>query len=336
MKPEDYLPLEKILFRGFITKPLKLGPVPILLKSITEYEHDYIEEVYFDITDPLKKFDYYLAYSIAMVNHSNILAIRSDDTTDTILDMIRSLPSEEYDRLTLALTEIRSQVEKSLGFLEAYNYTELSRTKWHSYKNFLLNQEVVTGWKGTEHIGLSSAQLLWTSYNRAEDHRMQYDTLNDLTRFLASVHNPKGMESINRTEVANREKEFERRKKIILGEKELQPDQRDIWGEALPEFMTPQELVKQMNRDLSGEKDMHLQLVELYEQEIQNMYKKQKVKLKKGPIAPPTNSNTEYRSSTKLVSEEDILELNKQAAELRAYQNSDHYEYLKRYTKQGK
>lgn len=331
---EIYSDLESLLFRCFITMPVTIAGIPILLKNITESEFQYINDTYFYITDPTEKFDYFVAYSFLQIEGSNILQSR-DEFLDDILEIINSWPPETYYEVSSTINNFKNRTEKAISLLESYVYTDISRVKWFTYKHKLLNDSQITGWKGTEQLALSSTQQSWITLNSLEDERHRYDTINDAARFVATVFNYKGMKPINDEEISKRKQELQRRADLVAKvenmhtnkTKDLVPDASSVpmLSPDQRKEMSAQDLINELNFALSGKEDEHTKIVSAYEREVKKMFvdekeRKEKLLLERietdhrlRPSASAISSSSKFLSDEEL--EEEIKRRNKEQEE---------------------
>ncbi len=277
-----YADLESLLFRCFITTPVRLAGIPVLFKNLTESEFDYINDSYFFLDSIEDKFNYYVAYSFLQIEGRNLLPER-DELIDDLVEIVAGWPSEVYQEATWLMHQFRKRTEKAIALLETYSYTDASRVKWFTYKHKLLNSSQVTGWAGTDYMGLSSTQQSWITLNHLEDQRHSYDTINDAARFVATVFNYKGMKPINDEEVSKRKREYQRRAEQIarveqsfasptIGESNTLSTKPAFISPEQRKEMSAQDLVDELNFALSGQEDEHSRIVSHYEKEAKRMF----------------------------------------------------------------
>lgn len=318
-----YKDLEQILFRCFITEPIYIGGVPILLKSLSEHEFDYINETYFFLDNEEEKFLYYAAYSFLQVEGKSVLEHRPE-SLEYIVSIIQHWPDHIFTDIAVKMSEFKNRVERALPLLEVYSYTDASRMRWFAYKNRILNEPQITGWAGTDKIALSSAQLSWITLNRMEDERLHYEALNDASRFVATVYNAKGMKTINEDESTRRKMEMNRRREAIeeinrMYDEGLE-DELETKSFVLTEEerrnMDSKDLAEELRRMKEGIKDEHDLGVEAYERELKRIYLEDK-KRKEALIYESVSkkSGPDYTTSLAAVSrimDESELEQSKQ------------------------
>lgn len=313
-----YTDLEHILFRCFLTEPFYVHETPVLLKSLTEHEFDYINDTYFFIKDDEEKFMYYIAFSILQVEGRNVLNNR-EELLDDLLEIVLEWPPEVIEPITQIMVDFRERTEIALSLLEPYCFTDNSRMKWMCYKNKLLNDPQISGWKGTEYFSLSSTQQSWITINAVEDARVRYENMNDVGRFVGSVYNPKGMKPLNDEENSRRKQELQRRQKLVemVNEKYAdRPMEKDGLKQDLQMLsqeerkkMSETALVDELNALMRGEKDDHEKLVEEYERAVKRMYleeKKRKEELVVEKVQGKSLQQNPMMAVSRILSEEEV------------------------------
>jgi hypothetical protein len=315
-----YEELENLLFRGFLLCPIEIMGVPILLKSLTEQEFKWVDTTYHYLKNPEDKFLYYTAYSFAQIDGSNILEYRDTDLVEDMLSLIRSWHAENFMEVSMIMDEFRVRMFNSLDGFEPYVYTDRSRSKWHCYKNHLLNDPRITGWKGTENLGLSSTQESWVTFNVVEDLRMTYETHNDAARFIATAVNPKGMKPINEEEVSRRKRELDRREGLVKGGEQGEVS-LDALGKQKHETMSGEQMAAEVNRMIAGDKDTHDDMIAQYERKMKEIYleeKKKRESLVLDKMERNTKSMFPVTSVSRILDDGELEELRIQREE-RAY-----------------
>lgn len=325
--------LEHLLFRGFLTAPIVLkygkSKIPILLKSLTEYEFDFIQENYFWVEDVSDKYNYYLAYSILSIDGENILPYRDHDLIhELLLPQIKSWPEEYFEQIATILDLFRQKMQVASKLLEMYSYTDLSRAKWAMYKNQLLNNSAITGWKGTESIPLSSLHISWFALNNQEDARLDYDKFNDVARYVSTAFNPKGMQQVNDKETRRRDALLKRREILLSGEKESLLDDISEYGFIDHTKLTDKGLEQLFQRMNKGELDAHEYVMQEYNKNIKKLFieeKKKKEALLTTSVSNPDIQNTlpSVSSSSRVMTQEELLEFVKNPKPIEPTNNSD-------------
>lgn len=285
-----YKDLEEILFTGFLTHPTLLGAskIPVLFKSLTEFETKQLDTKYFHIQDHSEKQNYYAAYSILQLNTLNVLPDRTE-IFDELVQLVKDWPAHYFIEFYNILDSFHERRQKALDLLDTYVYTDTSRNYWFIYKNHLLNDPSITGWSGTEKLPLGSIHRRWVGLNLREDEHIDYMKHNDVARFIATAFHPTGMKKINEEALKERHEEVNRRRQamelVSSGSIEEKPvDMGD------PANMDGRQLAGLLDHMLSGELDDHDRMVAAHEKRIRKQY----LEMKKASLAA-LDESTEKR-----------------------------------------
>lgn len=265
MKQPDYSLLERLLFRGFITLTTKVGDVPIIWKTMNPTEHDMVDTItspYKGDEENVKRGACILAYSTFIVNGIPVLSDR-----DSFVLML----SKYYERINpLVMSKLLKGIQilnqrayDSLKEVQAYTYGYESKQNWYSFKDVPLNSLSVTGVVGTESLGLNVHQKLWKHFHSVDDVHERYDRDWSLAKFQASVHNYKGIKKIDdsdKQEMRDRQREREEAY-LTKGSNQIldSTDEIRVSNESVGD------LLEQMKRSVSGQKDLHDIIVEDFE-----------------------------------------------------------------------
>jgi hypothetical protein len=181
------------------------------------------------------------------------------------------------DRSRQVLIRCLGEVNRRAGvatlLTQAYTMERMSRLRWAQYKGLDLSSTGVTGFEGTESMGLNWAQLTWRAFNHFEDLREQCDREYENAKFIASASAGKGMNKIYSQDKLRRKREreerVENRDKIIrcaiLGEPLEGPSKLD----RIQVARSVSELQDEVGRALSGQKDFHDRVIEQWERQAE-------------------------------------------------------------------
>ena len=269
VRPEVYFDIESLLFRGFLTVPATIHDVPFVFKTLNHHEFDTISLLGFDTRRHVQRraFDLFLAYCCVLVDGVNVLATRESELPG-LADFFGTLPDDTRHMLLRRLSVLNQRASKSVLLAEAYAMEHSSRFRWHQLHDKDLTSVATTGFLGTDKLGYNWAQLTWSGLNRLEDMRERAEREWDHAKFIASSMAGKGMSKIHSSEKLRRKTEASERqdrkdrilKHVILGESLDKPSDHVL---IVPR--TPDELAKQMRKDMTGEKDWHDEVVARYE-----------------------------------------------------------------------
>lgn len=262
---EAYKELEKLLFRGFLQSVLSIDGVTVTIRTITPREDESIEEwgnLYAD--NEFERESIRVAFHLFKIDAFYLLKIRDDEEKfRDLINWVRDLP---VPFLTKILEEIGRLTYREIvvgSYLSPYLYEDRSRSKWSVYKNHFLMDPKLTGYAGTELLGLNQYQEEWIEFNVKEDEKTQYEDLYGLAKFLGCFINPEAGKKAWEEDEKRKDWENYKRSEFKKGRivKSLEFD-----GES------SEDLVKELHRQMSGEKDWHDLLIEEYESTLAEQY----------------------------------------------------------------
>jgi hypothetical protein len=263
----DFTRLRELLLKGFLTAPITLGSVPIVLKSLNQQEHDMVDLQSFD---PSKDWTfhagYVLAYATIFINHVNVLPVRNEVIVE-LAETYQGLPKPILSKLLAILNHMGKQSRSALQLVQPFCYGPESRQLWYMLRDQPLCSETVTGIQGTGVLGLNIHQKLWSYFNLIEDEEVTYLREYGLAKFMVSPHAPKDvqkMDSKDRQKIENRDK---RRQALYQG-KEILGENNEI----RISDESAEDLLRQMERDVRGEKDFHDMVIENHKRAVREGY----------------------------------------------------------------
>ncbi len=288
VNPEVYRDVESLLFRpGFIVLPAIINGVPFLFKSMNQHEFEYLNWIS-SASDTGKSVERYyssfISYGVFMINGQNILPNR-EQLIPQIEESFNSFSPEVRSKIIRHLSEVNRKATNAIAMVEAYYIERASRFKWAQYKGLDLMSSACTGVEGTERIGLNYAQLVWRALNYYEDFKETAEREWDNAKFIGSCFAGKEIRKIYNQDNARRKREREERlqkrdkilRQVILHEK---PDEAENKGRyTMTVARSTEELAKQLERDLRGEKDWHDEVVAREEARIKAQIQDRQKKL---------------------------------------------------------
>lgn len=275
VKPEVWKDVEGLLFRGFLTIPGDINGVEFVFKSLNHHEFEFVQWLgggkASNSSD--RFYNTFLAYGVFMVDGNNILPTRKDVIPELVA-FFAQLPQPAKAKLVRYMSEVNRRAANAVTLTEAYILEQTSRFRWAQIRGLDLMTPTCTGVPGTEEVGLNYAQLVWRALNHFEDIKEGAEREWDNAKFIGSCFAGKEIQKIYNQDKERRRKErevrLERRDKllrqVLLGE---DPDNPESGGPVKIVARTVDELAKQLERDLRGEKDWHDLVVEA-EQERMN------------------------------------------------------------------
>ena len=284
VNPELYRDVESMLFRGFLTQYAEINEIPFVFKTLNHHEHEMIKLMggYDEKGVPTAKFwSVFLAYSVFMLDGVNVLPERAqwipkfskefnDFQTPVKLKIIRYL------------SEVNRRAKRAITLTECYALEKYSRYRWFQVAGMDIMSPSLTGIAGTEALGLNWAQLTWRAINRIDDQKDALEQQWEHAKFIGSCSAGKAIQKVYNRDTERRKKEREDQisrkesllRHVVLGE----PMQEAILRKDGVVWVTAQsteDLVRQLNQDLKGEKDWHDIVVDRHEARVRNAQEEQ-------------------------------------------------------------
>jgi hypothetical protein len=290
-----YKLLEQLLFRGFLSSEWACarGRVRVRLKTLNLAEFELAKEMapaflssweraaHVKATAALAKDAQeraQLAFSLYRVDGVNFLGGGVQSREDAVLqfrplfDVLGPHEVRAALRSVLVLAKLSSVVSRALV---PYTYGPDSRRRWGSLPpGTPLCLDSLTGVTGTSGLGLNSAQDAWSWINRLTDQFEEQQRAYDLTKFQAGVHAGKEVRKLDAND-RRAHRERLRREQLIWAFADM-----DAWDpDAAPsETIMIEEsggdLLKQMERAITGERDHHDAVVQAHEGRLRDQLMK--------------------------------------------------------------
>ena len=258
-KNEAYMALSDLIYKGFLTAELDFDGKLFIFKTMNDKEFDLVK-MYSgrpERPDYLTRFNnYFLLFSLFMIENKNILLNRETCLED-VTEFFKSLPTVLSGKIITSLNGLRKTAYESLRYLEGFTYTSTSRNTWKALNGLSPVAPEFTGIPGTSQLGMNIHQESWVMINKSLDDEERYNQEFYLALMVASSSNPKGARHIrNQHETQTKNMEDRRKKLARLGSIE---DAKKKWS---PEGWavstdTAEELVAELERQISGVKDRH-------------------------------------------------------------------------------
>ena len=275
VNPEVYRDVMPMLFRGFLTVSAKIGGATFVFKSLNHHEFGMLQLMgVMDKDAGYRQWDMLLAYNVLMIDGQNVL-IERERWVPKIIETFGQMDHKPKQHIIRHMSEINRRANNAVHMSECYSLEVYSRYRWAQLQGIDLCSTTTTGFPGTERLGLNWAQLTWRAINYYEDMRESHEREWDNAKFVASSMAGKGIQKIYQQDNDRRQKDREERvarkdrilREVLLGEKT--PDKaKQLAGAVLTGASTVEELAKQLESDLRGEKDWHDQVIEAHEQSI--------------------------------------------------------------------
>jgi hypothetical protein len=277
VNPEVYKDVEPLLFRGFLTLPASINGVPFVFKSLNHHEYNRVS-LYQNSGNSYEQtqryYNTFLSYGVLLVGGKNILPEREDALGD-LVSFFEGLNKEVKATVIRYISDINRRATRATILTEAYFIEPASRLRWAQAQGLDLSSPAITGFGGTQNLGLNWSQLTWRALNHFEDLKDQSERDWENTKFIASATAGKGMNKVysqdKRRRQAEKEAKIERREKLIRHVLLNEPLEGPIQG-PIQVARTVEELNTQLERDLKGEQDWHDKVISAHENRAQQGY----------------------------------------------------------------
>ena len=268
VKPEVWRDVESLIYRGFITLSGDINGVDFLFKSLNHHEFEFVQWLGGKgrAATGDRFYNTFLAYGVFMIDGESVLPNRGE-VVPQLVEFFSQLPHSAKTKLVRYMSEVNRRASNAVTLTEAYVMEQTSRFKWAQLQGLDLMVPTCTGVPGTEGLGLNFSQLVWRALNHFEDIKDTAEREWDNAKFIGSCFAGKEIQKIYNQDKERRRKErevrLERRDKllrqVLLGE---DPEHLETNGRVKIVARTVEELAKQLEADLRGEKDWHDLVVE--------------------------------------------------------------------------
>lgn len=276
VNPEIYKDVDPLLSRGFLTAPATINGTAFVFKSLNHHEFEWL-----GLTQTLRGrasasqryHNMFLAYGVALVDGINVLKNR-DEHLGELADFFGSLPKSAQNRVVRQLSEINRRASRAVLLVEPFVLESQSRLRWIQLKGLDLSATAVTGFEGSETLGLNWGQLTWRALNHIEDLKENAEREWENAKFIASSMAGKGMQRVYSADKRRRQdaraEQVERREKIIRLALFNEPMEDQKQHGNVTVARTVGELTDQLERDLKGDKDWHDRVIEDHENRVRS------------------------------------------------------------------
>lgn len=288
VNPEIYRDVVPLLTRGFLTQAAEINDVLFVFKSLNHHELEMVRLIggFRQDREVSHRFwDTFLAYGVFMIDGQNILLDR-DRFVPEISKTFSVFPIDAKSRVIRHLSELNRRASVAATLTEAYATENYSRYRWTQVIGLDLMSPTLTGIAGTDRLGLNFSQLTWRSINYYEDIFEQMEREWENAKFIGSCFAGKGIQKVYNQDQDRRRK----RKEDILARKDA-IIRYAIFGDDIGDAKqqghavvlaarTTDELSKQLEHDLRGEKDWHDRVIEEYDRLHRDTHQAQQAHLK--------------------------------------------------------
>lgn len=261
---QAYNILSDLIFKGFLVTEVSFDDFKFVLKTVNEKEFSLIK-MYAgnpEKKDYQLKFDvYFLIFSLLVINNQNLLCDRTKNIPD-LYNFVLSLPEALIKKMLSSLMLLRTSAFEAIKSIEGFSYTNFARNYWNVLNGAIPSKTEFTGIPGTTEIGLNVHQESWIIINKALDLEEDYNKDFSLSLLVASAYNPKGSKEIRGKFDSSKKMAEDRRIKLaqqgFIDTRKWSPEG---WSASVD---TTEELVAELERQMSGVKDKHDIFMEKY------------------------------------------------------------------------
>jgi hypothetical protein len=289
INPEIWRDVLPLLQRGFLMQAAEINGILFVFKSLNHHEFEMVQLIGGLRPDkqPMQRFwDIFLAYGVFMVDGHNIL-LQREQAIPEVAKTFSVFPTDAKQRVVRHLSELNRRASVASTLTEAYAMEPVSRHRWSQVSGLDLMSTALTGVGGSDLLGLNYAQLTWRSLNHYEDLHEQIEREWENAKFIGSCSAGKGIQKVYTQDVDRRRKRREdivSRKDAVIRYAlfgELPSENQSQQGHAvMVTAKTTDELAKQLEMSLRGEKDWHDEIIEAHEKHVREGYQRQQEQLK--------------------------------------------------------
>ena len=273
-----YRDLERLISPGFITTTVRIGNVPIGIRSLGPNDLDLLKSVALEAREDWPA--WLVAASIWMIDGHYLLGDYPAPMR-SVFDWVSRSSRGTVRALFSVVASFFLRYQKANLLLEPYLYEDISRRKWASVKT-LSTYLMEGGFPGSSRIGMNPYQEIWVDWNQREDIRQSDEYSWDLTKVLVSVQSNKYAKKLDSQDKARLAREKERRSSAQDRAYYVWKGMIDEKGDPLDEDnsrkvfqpRTSEELAEEMRRWVAGEKDSHDQVVDNYMDRVRSEYER--------------------------------------------------------------
>lgn len=225
------LNVSRLIFRGFLTLDVRVRAQRVMLKTLNENEQDDISlwsgVSESDVREAVggervilfrRRLPWVLAYSLAAIDAQNVLLLRRESGWQhRLVDTLTRWHPLMLDRLALAIHDLSRWYHYETLNVERYCVEPQTRAGWYSYRGRALNDPAITGWPGTELLGLNYHQVLYAAALAWWEAQAQFDRQWALTKVLVAAENPKAAQQLEANDRSRRMGEELRERELLEG-----------------------------------------------------------------------------------------------------------------------
>lgn len=263
-----YEDVEALVNPGFLAHSFSIRGVSYSLRTLTPGDVIVLRHrVPKNASDRVWK-EWVLATCIWMVDGQ--VLFEHPEAVLTVRKSLRTLRPSGLDILWGILQGLLNRVSASIPKIEPYCYEYYSRAIWKFCGRQTPVQDNFIGIPGVSRLGTNLVQRLWISYNLAEDDRLSDQQRWTEAKLVASAQSPKGVKQLNQSDETRWNQELARRRRLQDRLYYNEIGWREDHKKLVFEPHSADELVEQMRRWTSGEKDLHDVIVDAWKDRVRD------------------------------------------------------------------
>jgi len=252
MPAEDaYAIIDRIIVNGFLTAEMRVDGSYIVMKNMSDRE-SLMLDMFRDAENVLDDIACRLSFCTFSVDGMNFLPSRAE-AMPALMGFWREAPTSLVVATNMAVQGISERYLEVISYLEGYCYTDKSRYLWRVYK-----EGGLFAVPGAVALGLNAVQENWAVVNRSLDDEDDYNKDFNLSLMVASSFNSKGAKVISRNYDTKRTELLELRAEIAKwGYDRKRVEEEKKQSEWTVPLRSREDLVRELYRQMRGEKDKH-------------------------------------------------------------------------------
>lgn len=271
---DAYRNLEKMISYGFLSVGMSYGSTSFIFKTINEKELELLKE-YDQSEDTSLSSMYTIALCTRVLNGRNLLKNREKYIPE-LVKLYRSLPANFIEEISYSISNLQKESIESAEFIEGFCYSTKSKYMWKVQNSYNMDSDRVYGVEGCNLLGVSYPKETWIIYNKSlEDEEKYYNDVK-IALLISSAMNYKGSkESSTKLEASRKDLTDLRAEISKYGKDEYRFVEKSKTSWTAP-LETREDIVKELNRQIRGDKDKHDLFIDKYLEELRIRTENQK------------------------------------------------------------
>jgi hypothetical protein len=251
--------LKEILTTGFLKCKTLIGDTPIILKSITPFEREAIEDRSWSKSDSERHLAAVLTlcYGVYMLDGVNLLPYR-DDVIQELKSRFLAVPEKTLEGVGVVIWWLNNRLRETTTEIEDFVDTPESSYLWEIFQH---SNKI----DGMDKVGLSIPTQYWVVAMTAKEQNKWIDAAHDIGIMVGSFFSPKAAKQLYQSKQAKEDNRQEERKLV----RELKAREKGPQQLTKP-ITTNEDLMEQLQNQVAGVRDEHDITVEKWEQETWN------------------------------------------------------------------